>query len=85
MNAAEGSVQIPRLAVAYVFVEHERLVLSKHAHGVYAGVDTVRQRKVYNSVFGAEGYRRFCYVAGKGEKAAALSAGKQHSYALFFS
>ena len=35
MHAAESSVQIPRLTVADIFVKHQRLILRKHADGVY--------------------------------------------------
>lgn len=55
--AAVQPVQIPRLAVAQVFIEHQRLVLSQYAHSIYAGIDTVGKGEIDDAVFAAKGHR----------------------------
>ena len=41
VNAAVDTVKVPRLTVADVLVEHERLILCKHAYGIYARIYAV--------------------------------------------
>ena len=38
MYAAVRTVEIPRFAVTDILVEYKRLILRKHAYGIYTGV-----------------------------------------------
>ena len=81
-NSARHAVEIPALPRAYVLVEHERLILRKHADRINSRIHTVREGKVYYSVFAAERHRGLCGLFGKCVKAASLPAGEQHGDAL---
>ena len=84
MNAAVDTVKVPGLAVAYLLIEYQRLVLCKYAHCVYTRIYAVRQRKVDNTIFCAEWHCGLCNVLSQGIKSAALSACKKHSHTFFF-
>ena len=83
-NSARHAVEIPRLSRADVLVQHERLILRKHADRINSRIHTVREGKVYYSVFAAERHRGLCGLFGKCVKAASLPAGKKHRNAFFF-
>ena len=76
-------IQIPRLTVADVFVQHHRLILGQNAHGINTGVDAVGERKVDETILTAIGDRWFCHFLCQGIQSAALSASQQHGDALF--
>ena len=78
------SVEVPRLAVAYVLVELERLILREHAHGVYAAVYAVGQGKVYDAVLRRKGYGGLCHILGEHPEPRPLPARKQHGDAFLF-
>ena len=79
-----AAVQAPRLAVAYVFVQLQRLVLRQDTDGVDAGIDTVGKRKINDAVFPAEGNGRLGGIFRQHHQTAALTAGKKHCNAVFF-
>ena len=81
--AAVQPVQIPRLAVAQVFIEHQRLVLSQYAHSIYAGIDTVGKGEIDDAVFAAKGHRGLGQLFGKGVQPTALAARQQHGHPFF--
>ena len=85
MGAAEVAVEIPRLAVANVVIQFQRLILGENTHGINAGIDTVGEREVNDAVFAAERNGRFCGVFSQYIQSAALAAGQKHGDALFFS
>ena len=85
MHAAVLPVKIPRLAVADIIVELERLILREHADCVDAGVYAVRQRKIDYPVLAAVGDGRLCHIFGQNTEPAALTAGEQHSDTFCFS
>lgn len=83
VNAARDPVQIPRLSVSYVLVKFKGLILRKHTDRIDAGVCTIRQRKVDNSVLRSERYGRFCNLAGEKAESCALTSCKQHRDTFF--
>ena len=84
LGAGMGLVQIPGLTVADILIQLQGLILGQNANGVDAGVDTVAQRKINDTVFAAEGNGRLGGFLRQNLKPAALAAGKQHrNYALF--
>ena len=83
VNAAVCAVKTPRLTVAYVLVEHERLILREHAHRVYTRINAVGEREVDYPVLTSVGNCGFCHILSQCVKTAALSARKQHGNALF--
>ena len=66
MQAAVRAVKIPRLAVAQIGVQLQRLILGEHADGVDAGIDAVGQGKVDDAVLAAEGDGGLCHMTGQG-------------------
>ncbi len=82
--AGMHSVKIPRLTVAYVFVEDQRLILGQNSHSLNTGIYTVGQRKVNNTIFSAKGHGRLGKLFCKHAQARALSARKQHSHYFLF-
>ena len=79
-----GLVQVPRLSVSDILIQLQRLILGQNTHSVDAGVDTVAQRKIDDTVFAAEGNGRLGGFLRQDLEPAALAAGKQHrNYALF--
>ena len=85
VHAAERPVEIPRLSVADVLVEDERLVLREDADRIDPRIDAVGEREIDDAVLGAEGDRGFCDVAGERKKPAALAAREKHGDTFFFS
>ena len=84
LRAGMGLVQVPGLSVSDILIQLQRLILGQNTHSVDAGVDTVAQRKIDDTVFAAEGNGRLGGFLRQNLKPAALSAGKQHrNYALF--
>ena len=83
-DAGVDAVQIPRLTVTDIFVEFERLILGQNAYRLDAGVDTVRQGKVDDSVFTSERNSGLRDLLGQNAEARALTACKQHSHYFFF-
>ena len=79
-----AAVQAPRLAIADVLVQLQRLVLREDAHGVDAGVNAVGKREINDAVFPSEGDGGLGGVLRQNHEPAALSAGKKHCYAVFF-
>ena len=45
MDTAMQAVKIPRLSVADVFIQDQRLILGQDANGVNTRIDTVGQRE----------------------------------------
>ena len=84
MNAAVRVVQVPGLSVAQIGVELQRTVLGQDAHGINAGIDTVGQGEVDDTVFSTEGKGWLCGLARQGVKPAALTAGEKHGDTFFF-
>ena len=84
MYASVRTIQIPRFAVADIFVQYKRLVLRHYANRIDAGIYAIGKRKIDDSVFSAERHRRFCDFVGEREQPAALPSGKQHSHAFLF-
>ena len=78
LHAAVRGVEAPRLAVADVLVQLQRLILGQNADGVNLGVDTVRQREIDNPVFAAKGDRGLCRVLRQNHQPASLTARQQH-------
>ena len=78
------TVEIPRLAAAYVLVEQQGLVLGKDAHALNAGIHTVRERKVDNTVFATIWNSGFCQVFREHAQPAALAACKEHGDDFLF-
>ncbi len=83
MNAAIQAVQIPRLPVADILVQQQRLVLREKADGIDAGVDTVGKREINDAVLAAERNGGLCQLFGKGIQACTLTASQQHGDAFF--
>ena len=84
LRAGMGLVQVPGLTVSDILIQLQRLILGQNTHSVDAGVDTVAQRKIDDTVFAAEGNGRLGGFLRQDLKPAALAAGKQHrNYALF--
>ena len=77
------TVEIPRLTVADILVELERLILCQHADSLDAGIDAVGERKVDDPVFTSEGYGGLCDFLGENAETRTLTAGKQHRYYFF--
>ena len=65
MNASVETVQIPGLAVADVFIQHQRLVLGQNSHGIYAGIDTVGEREINDTIFAPKGTAGFASFSVK--------------------
>ena len=85
MNAAERAVKIPWLPVADIFVQQKRLILRQDADGIDPGIDAIRQRKVYDAIFGPERNRGLGDIVRQSIQPAALSSRKQHCYTFFLS
>ena len=83
MYAAVGTVKVPRLAGADVAVELQRAILRQHAHGVDAGIGTVRKRKIDDAELAAERHGGLRHVLREHIEPAALPAGKQHGDTFF--
>ena len=83
VSAAGVRVQIPRRAVSDIAVQHEGLVLSKHAHHVDTRIRAVGKREVNDAVFAAERHRRLRAPAGEHAQTAALATRQDHGYAFF--
>ena len=84
LRAGMGLVQVPGLSVSDILIQLQRLILGQNTHSVDAGVDTVAQRKIDDTVFAAEGNGRLGGFLRQNLEPTALSAGKQHrNYALF--
>ncbi len=83
-HAAVAAVEIPRLAVADILIQDQRLILGQHAHSVDPRVDAVGQRKINDPIFSAERNCRFCKVLGQRIKPAALTACQQHGNPFLF-
>ena len=84
LGAGLGLVQAPGLAVADVLVQLQRLILGQNTDGVDAGIDTVGQGEVNDTVLAAEGNRRLGGLPGQDMQAAALATGQQHCDYAFF-
>ena len=84
LHAAVAAVQAPRLAVADVLIELERLILRQHADGVNAGIHAVGERKIDDAILTAERDRRLCRVLRQHHQAAPLPARQQHRDAVLF-
>ena len=82
--APVSAVKPPGLTVAYVFVEHQRLILRQHAYGVNTGIYAVGEREVDYSVLASVGNCRLCHLLRQRIQTASLTTGKQHGNALFF-
>ena len=78
MDAAMQAVKVPRLAVADVFIQDQRLILGQDANGVNIRVDTVGQRKVDDTVLTAERNRRLSQLLGQRVEARTLAASQDH-------
>ena len=85
MYAAVRPVEIPRLPVADIIVQNERLILREHPHGIDPGIHTVGKRKIDDTVLAAVRYGGFCDFACQGVQPAALSAREKHCHTFLFS
>ena len=65
MDAAVQAVKVPRLAVADILVEDERLVLGQNTDRVNVRIDTVGQREINDAVLAAKRHRRFGQLLGQ--------------------
>ena len=72
MDTAMQAVKVPRLAVADVFIQDQRLILGQDANGINIRVDTVGQRKVDDTVLTAERNRRLSQLLGQRVEARTL-------------
>ena len=84
LHTAMGTVQPPRLAVADILIQFQRLILGQNTHSIDLGVDTVGKRKIDDSVLSAEGNCRFRRILSQNHQAASLPASQQHGDAAFF-
>ena len=84
MHAAVGAVESPGLTVAYVFIQHQRLILRQHAYCVDSGIYAVGEREVDYPVLSSVGDCRLRHLLGQCIQSASLTTGKEHCYALFF-
>ena len=82
-HSAVVAVKVPRLSVADVSIEFQRLVLGKDTYCVYARLRAVGQRKVNDTVLAAVGHGRLGDVARKYPQTASLTACKYHCDAVF--
>ncbi len=64
--AAVQAVQVPWLSVAYVFVEHKRLILCQDTDCVDAGINAVGEREINDAVLAAERNGGLCQLFGEG-------------------
>lgn len=55
MHAAVGAVESPGLTIAYVFIQHQRLILRQHAYCVDPGIYAVGEREVDYPVLSSVG------------------------------
>ena len=85
MDAPESAVEIPRLTVADVLIQEQRLILRQHADRIDARIDAIRQRKIDDSVFCAERNGRLGDVVRQCVQPAALPSRKQHCYTFLLS
>ena len=84
-HPSESAVQIPRQAVADVFVERQRLILCQNTHRIEVGIGAVGQGEVNNPVLAAERNGGLGRLYGQSIQSAALAACQQHDDTLFFS
>lgn len=84
MHAAESPVEIPRLAVADVFVENQRLILRKDADRIDSRIDTVGQREIDDTILGAEGDAGFAMLLVSAKSRLALAAARSMATHSFF-
>ena len=78
LYAAVRAVQAPRLAVADVLVQLQRLILGQDADGIDLGVDAVGKREIDDAVFAAERHGGLRRVLRQDHQTAALASGQQH-------
>ena len=78
MDAAMQAVQVPRLAVADVLVQDQRLILGQDAHRINVGVDAVGQREVDDTILSAKRNCRLGELLGQRIQARSLAAGQDH-------
>jgi len=84
LHAAVRGVEAPRLAVADVLVELQRLILGQNADRVDLGVYAVGKRKINDAVFAAERNGRFGRVLRQDHQTAALTTCQEHGDTTFF-
>ena len=56
------SVQVPRYTNSNMCIQFKRLILCQYTYCIDAGIDTVAQREIYDSVFSPEGDCRFSHL-----------------------
>ena len=83
LYAAVRAVQAPRLAVADVLVQLQRLILGQDADGIDLGVDAVGKREINDAVFAAERHGGLRRVLRQDHQTAALASGQQHCHTTF--
>ena len=82
VGAARVGVQVPRRTVADVAVQHERLVLGQHAHGLDARVGAIRKREIDDSVLATVRHCRLRPKTGEHPQAASLATRQDHGHAF---
>ena len=83
LGTTVGLVQTPRLAVAYVFIQFQGLVLGQDTHGINSRVYTVGKWKVNYAIFSSKRNGGFCRLLCQVVKARALTTRKKHRNAFF--
>ena len=84
LHAAVRGVQTPRLAVADVLIELQRLILRQDADRIDLGVYAVGKREIDNAVLAAERDGRLGRVFRQNHQTAALTTCQEHGDTTFF-
>ena len=83
MYTAVQTVKVPRLAVADILVQLQRLILGADAHGINVGIHTVRNGKIDDSILSTKRNCRLSSFLGQRIQARPLAAGQDHCYHFF--
>ena len=78
MDAAVQTVQVPRLAIANVLIEQQRLVLGEDTDRVDIGVDAVGQREVDNTILSSKRHCGLGELIGQRVETRTAAAGQNH-------
>ena len=83
VQAPEPQIEVPRAARAKIVVQLKRLILSQDSDRIYAGIDTVGQRKIDDPVPCTKRNCRFRDIVGQRSQSASLTACEEHRYTFF--
>ena len=83
VQAPEPQIEVPRAARAKIVVQFKRLILSQDSDRIYAGIDTVGQRKIDDPVPCTKRNCRFRDIVGQRSQSASLTACEEHRYTFF--